>query len=86
MKPVHPGLKNERLIFCLQKERTDTARRLESVECDNGLQRVGGGGEAARERRASVVDRRRGLRAAPSTLLSLGSGRESLAQPARPPI
>lgn len=34
VKPVHPELKNERQ----EKERTDTARRLENGECDNGLQ------------------------------------------------
>ena len=34
VKPVHPELKNE----CVEKERTDTARRLRCCECDNGLQ------------------------------------------------
>lgn len=45
---------------CLQKERTDTARRLESDECDNGLQ-GGGGGEGRKGTASSVVDGLRGL-------------------------
>jgi hypothetical protein len=69
---------------CLQKERTDTARRLESDECDNGLQGGGVVVRAARERRVVSWTGCAGWRAAPSTLLSLASGRESFA--ARPSI
>ena len=91
MKPVHPGLKNERLF--LQKERTDTARRLESDECDNGLQEGGeggGGGESRKGTASSVVDGRRGLEGGAVDAFVAGPGKRTgvfrCSLLARPPI
>ena len=75
VKPVHPGLKNERLF--LQKERTDTARRLESDECDNGLQEGGGGGESRKGTASSVVDGRRGLEGGAVDAFVAGPGKRT---------
>ena len=67
-----------------QKERTDTARRLESVECDNGLQEGGGGGESRKGTASSVVDGLRGLEG--GAVDAFVAGKRTGVFAARPPI